>query len=275
MQRIHSRRDQVQRLEGKQTLSCSKREFKLQPKDTKKIITLTISSSRCHVVACSLVFCDDGLVEKEVVAGESYLGISVYRLIFRCKHCHQEIAIKTSPNTERGYALDYGAVQGLDYAAAAPVADNNGRSEASAKQEEEEDQFERLERSTEANKREEDSYRRLEELRLRNAAIDQYTASSSSLLLLKRKRTDKENDAEEKGSSSSDHALWLKAARTTELATTEDEDEKRVTTTTRKATRSSREKASRRSYRPRITAAIDNKAEAAATDQKQDSLVDY
>ena len=50
---------------------------------------------------------------KEEVAGESYLGVKVYRFLFKCPTCSNEISLKTDPKNA-DYTVEVGATRNYD-----------------------------------------------------------------------------------------------------------------------------------------------------------------
>ncbi|KAF5179735.1 Yju2 splicing factor-like protein [Thalictrum thalictroides] len=131
-------------------------------------------------------------MRKEVVLGETYLGIQIFRFYLKCTHCSAEMTMKTDPKNS-DYVVDYGASRNYEpWRAKDEEADKEKRKRDS---EEMGDAMKFLENRTLDSKREMDKLANLYELKSmksRHARV----SSEKSLESLPRKAEEKEKKLE-------------------------------------------------------------------------------
>ncbi|RUP47973.1 hypothetical protein BC936DRAFT_145116 [Jimgerdemannia flammicorona] len=144
------------------------------PKDAQyKVRLMTPFSMRCETCGEYVYKGKKFNARKEVVEGEMYHAIRIFRFYIRCPRCSAEITFKTDPkNTD--YVAEHGAVRNFE-----PWREERitGEEEKKAKEEEEENNpMKALENRTEDSKREMEILDALDEIRTRNARNERVDA---------------------------------------------------------------------------------------------------
>ena len=148
-----------------------------------------------------------GVRIQETVADESYLGIRVFRLYFKCPGCASVITMKTDPQ-RADYIVESGAARGYE-----PWTDAMHRDEVEQRKRAEEDRFQQLERRQREMKTQLDALSALDSIVTQNNDRERWSSqlSGSALVtsvLLTEKRKAPEEDtvpAVEKISRIDDH----------------------------------------------------------------------
>ena len=125
--------------------------------------------------------------KKEDVAGETYLGMKIFRFIMKCSQCNALFGIKTDPQNA-DYAMEFGASRNFELwrdSRDALAAASEAKEAA-----EEMDPMRALERRTEESRRQIDNLEALEDLRDMRAAQAARGLGPDALLELRRENRD-------------------------------------------------------------------------------------
>ena len=139
---------------------------------------------------------------KEIVKGEEYYGVKIFRFYIKCPKCSAEITFKTDPkNTD--YAAEHGASRNFEPWKVAEPTDEDADPlahliEEEERQGEELDPMKALEQRTLESKREMDIADALQDLRTRNARNERVNVEAVTESLGKTRRYDPEEEERKK-----------------------------------------------------------------------------
>lgn len=171
---------------------------------------------------------------KEMVMGETYYGIKIFRFYIKCPTCSAEITFRTDPqNTD--YKAEHGASRNFEPWREAQAAENDPDRDPLAHLIEEEDKDEEadtmaaLEQRTLDSKREMEIADALQDIRTRNARLDRVNADSV-LDSLKGKHRGLDPEAEERRRAEEEDEILIRKYFSRDLAAPEPEEQSAVTT---------------------------------------------
>ncbi|PWN40295.1 DUF572-domain-containing protein [Ceraceosorus guamensis] len=162
---------------------------------------------------------------KEMVMGETYYGIKIFRFYIKCPTCSAEITFRTDPqNTD--YKAEHGASRNFEPWRDAQAAENDPDRDPLAHLIEEEDKDEEadtmaaLEQRTLDSKREMEIADALQDIRTRNARLDRVNADSV-LDSLKGKQRSMDPEAEERKRAEEEDEILVRKYFSRDLAAAE------------------------------------------------------
>ncbi|KAF2078138.1 hypothetical protein CYY_000522 [Polysphondylium violaceum] len=132
-----------------------------------KVTTMLPMSIRCNTCGEYIGRGTKFNAKKETVAGESYLGLKIYRFYLRCKKCAAELTIRTDPKNSE-YICEAGATKNYE-----PWKETQDEKDTRLHQEAEEevDAMKALENRTLQSKREMEILDGLEEMKAHNSRL--------------------------------------------------------------------------------------------------------
>ncbi|KAJ3300119.1 hypothetical protein HDU76_006152, partial [Blyttiomyces sp. JEL0837] len=162
------------------------------PKDEQhKVRLMTPFSMQCDTCGDYIYKGKKFNARKELVAGETYLGIKIFRFYIRCPRCSSEITFKTDPK-HSDYVAEHGAQRNFEPWREEGNVDEELKAERT--QEEKNNPMKALENRTIDSKREMDILDALDEIRTKNAHTERLDANEVLAKILDAKKAREEAD---------------------------------------------------------------------------------